>query len=318
MKYRIFILFTLLFTIFGYSGTLDIFEYISCKYDSDKEDYVSDCKTTTTNSTLDISIGDDNTLTWNQTKFKIQSSQLQGKCQDFFINRDNDTNIYIVAICLNDDKKIEYINFIQQYNYKISFELNLANNSSTDTNYYSGSGFGISNYYLITNYHVIKEMKAGIMIYKNAEAYSSATIKYADSSLDLVILKTDKPIKACKIDPSNQPISSEIYVYGYPKIQSMGISLKVTKGIISSKFGYQDDIEKYQIDAAVQPGNSGGPVIKNGKIIGITVSMLEESQNVNYAIKSVYLYAMLESTGIRNTGNDKPENCTYLIFGQDK
>lgn len=308
----------LLFTIISYSGTLDIYESISCKYNQEKNTYTDECTNggkTILNITIDTN---SNIFTWNDTEFSILNSELRDNCQVFTIKRDQDPINYLVAVCIDENQLLKYINFIQPKVYKISFNISTQDNSETDTAYYSGSGFGINNYYLITNYHVIKEMKAGIMIYKNSEMYTSATLKYADSALNLVILKTDRPINSCKIDPTNQSMSSEIYVYGYPQIQSMGISLKVTKGIISSKFGYMDNIEQYQIDAAVQPGNSGGPVIKNGKVVGITVSMLNNSQNVNYAIKSAYLFAMLTSVGINNIGNDKPEDCTYLIFGRDK
>jgi len=82
--------------------------------------------------------------------------------------------------------------------------------------------------------------------------------------------------------------------------------------------GYQDDVKTYQIDAAVQPGNSGGPLVRKDKIIGIVVSRLEgKSQNVNYAIKSNFLGSVLDVLKINNTGKAKPKECTYTIIKVD-
>ena len=108
--------------------------------------------------------------------------------------------------------------------------------------------------------------------------------------------------------------------YGYPQPDYQGLSLKATKGIISSRMGYLDDAKTYQIDAAVQPGNSGGPLSKGDKIVGVVVSRLavDGSQNVNYAIKSNFLGAILDVLKIQNTGKAKPKDCTYTIISLDK
>ena len=87
---------------------------------------------------------------------------------------------------------------------------------------------------------------------------------------------------------------------------SQGFSPKVTKGIVSGEKGMNDNPMHYQIDASIQPGNSGGPVCDgHGELVAVVVSMLSGKfflehqgtipQNVNYAIKKSYLDAFLES-----------------------
>ena len=89
-----------------------------------------------------------------------------------------------------------------------------------------------------------------------------------------------------------------------PNLQ--GFSPKVTKGVISSLRGIRDDVRTYQIDASVQPGNSGGPLADEaGNIIGVIVARLSDAyviqntgsvpQNVNYAVKKSYLMAFLNT-----------------------
>ncbi len=91
-------------------------------------------------------------------------------------------------------------------------------------------------------------------------------------------------------------LGATIFTIGFPRPSLQGFSPKVTKGVISGLNGIKDDISQYQIDAAVQPGNSGGPLAdENGNIVGVIVGKLNDSyliknhgsiaQNVNYAIK---------------------------------
>ena len=80
----------------------------------------------------------------------------------------------------------------------------------------------------------------------------------------------------------------------------MGEEIKLTNGIISSKSGFQGDVSTYQITAPIQPGNSGAPLFdKNGSLIGIVSSKHKNTDNVAYAIKSVYLKNLIESLPLK-------------------
>jgi S1-C subfamily serine protease len=75
----------------------------------------------------------------------------------------------------------------------------------------------------------------------------------------------------------------------------MGMDIKLTNGIISSKTGYDGNIAQYQISAPVQPGNSGGPLFdKNGNIIGIVQAKHTQAENAGYAIKASYIRNLIE------------------------
>jgi S1-C subfamily serine protease len=76
-----------------------------------------------------------------------------------------------------------------------------------------------------------------------------------------------------------------------------GIEPKFTDGVISSLTGVKDEPNNFQISVAIQPGNSGGPLISNqGNVVGIVASKLNAEamlrrggtspENVNYAVKS--------------------------------
>ena len=185
----------------------------------------------------------------------------------------------------------------------------------------TGSGFAINSNIIVTNEHVVNGNRALFATKEGLDTqYIELDIVYEDVALDLAILKSKTTLKSCTIDKKIYDIGDEVIAYGYPQPDYQGVSLKATKGIISSRMGINDDAKTYQIDAAVQPGNSGGPLAKGDKVIGIVVSRLavEGSQNVNYAIKSNFLAAILDVLKIQNIGKAKPKDCTYTIISLDK
>ncbi|MBK9576528.1 MAG: trypsin-like peptidase domain-containing protein [Fibrobacteres bacterium] len=294
---------------FAETATYDISSYARCLYNSKTDRYDLDCITKTDIPQLEISV-DSLVIGVNGVKYSIDSSSKS-------VNSDNQAIHYVYTKdvktkqvrCLVFNK--HYVNVGSPGEWLLSYNV-----ASNDTEYYQGSSFGINGKTLITNRHVIKDMKS--IIVKIGDDYSRAVVQYSDLELDLALLKVDSIVNSCKLEDSSQEIGSEIVAYGFPKVNVQGQSIKATKGIISSKFGYQDDVKSYQIDAAIQNGNSGGPLAFKNKVVGVVVSRLAEGQNVNYAIKSVFVTAMLKSVGIKNAGTKNPLDCTYLIFGSNK
>lgn len=75
--------------------------------------------------------------------------------------------------------------------------------------------------------------------------------------------------------------------------------VKFTNGIISSMTGFKGDELMYQITAAVQPGNCGGPMFDNdGNVTCIVCSKHAEAENANYAIKASYLFSLINSSNL--------------------
>jgi S1-C subfamily serine protease len=91
----------------------------------------------------------------------------------------------------------------------------------------------------------------------------------------------------------------------------------MTKGEISSLAGAKDDPRYFQISVPIQPGNSGGALADaSGNVIGVVTAKLSDAagyetsgaipQNVNYAIKSTYLLALVESIPEVSKGLKEP------------
>ena len=99
-------------------------------------------------------------------------------------------------------------------------------------------------------------------------------------------------------DSYEERLGATVFTMGFPKPQYQGFEPKVTKGVISANEGFKGDRHLYQIDAAIQPGNSGGPAAdENGRLVGVVVASLvgSRTQNVNYIIKKSYLLPFLDT-----------------------
>ncbi len=131
--------------------------------------------------------------------------------------------------------------------------------------------------------------------------YNAKVVSY-DRNNDLAILKIDdSDFKSLGnipygISQKTSEVGEECFVLGYPLRAAMGDEIKLTNGLISSKSGYQGDITSYQISAAAQPGNSGGPLFdKNGNLIGIVNAKLTIAESASYAVKSPYLKTLMSA-----------------------
>ena len=104
-------------------------------------------------------------------------------------------------------------------------------------------------------------------------------------------------------------LGEDVLVAGYPYGELFSDTIKVTKGIVSSHKGMGDDSGQFQMDAAVQPGNSGGPIYdENGNIVGVVISRLNKlkvakaigslPENVNFGIKASTVRQFLTSAGL--------------------
>ena len=170
-----------------------------------------------------------------------------------------------------------------------------------------GSGFFVSDRIIATNYHVIEDANKLQIVVKNdidIKTYN-ARILITDKVNDLALVSivdkefigvNDIPYSLC---PETKEVGTSVFTMGYPLSFILGDEIKITDGIISAKTGYQGEISTYQISAPIQPGNSGGALFdKNGVLIGITSATVPGAQNVNYAIKSIYLKNLIDSAPI--------------------
>lgn len=168
----------------------------------------------------------------------------------------------------------------------------------------TGTGFFLSkDGYIITNHHVIEKARTIKVLGVNDDYQHSYTarVEMSDKQNDLAILKiTDATFKPLPNVPytfkyTTSSVGEDCFVLGYPLISTMGIDIKLTNGIISSKTGFEGNVAEYQMSVPVQPGNSGGPLFdKNGYIIGVVCAKHRDAENASYAIKASYIRNLVE------------------------
>jgi S1-C subfamily serine protease len=155
----------------------------------------------------------------------------------------------------------------------------------------SGSGFVIStDGYMVTNHHVVEQAVSVSAAFAYGNTFAASLIG-SDPSTDIAILKIyGGDFKPLQFADSGllQPGQIAIAI-GNP----MGLQYTVTAGVVSatgrtlrSKNGRLiDDI--IQTDAALNPGNSGGPLVNSeGKVIGVNTAVIASAQGLCFAISS--------------------------------
>jgi serine protease Do len=145
-----------------------------------------------------------------------------------------------------------------------------------------GSGVMITPHAALTNAHVVEGNAAVTVVnHGGTVATGQVTCRYRD--LDLAVIRVREvvwpPVKLG--DPASLREGDEVVALGHP----LGLPLTVTKGIISARArAYRGNIY-IQTDAAISPGNSGGPLLdRRGEVVALTTFIAAGGHSLNFAI----------------------------------
>ena len=152
-----------------------------------------------------------------------------------------------------------------------------------------GSGFFVRPDVVMTNYHVVKELKfAEMKLYDGQETFGKIMAK--DVRLDLALIKVQSRGKPVRFYRENKlPLGSTVEVIGHPHRYEFAI----TRGVVSAVRKLRDvniksakKVMFVQIDAATSPGNSGGPVFLKDRVVSVVSwgNNLPGAENLNFTI----------------------------------
>ncbi len=206
----------------------------------------------------------------------------------------------------------------------------------------SGSGFVFktddSYAYIITNNHVVSNGDAFSATFTN-DIMVKAELVGGDQFADIAVLKVDKDkiLSTAEIGNTNDiRLGDTVFAVGAP-LDSSAYAFSVTRGILSGKDRYvevslsssiQSDwvMKVLQTDAAINSGNSGGPLVNsNGEVIGVTNMKLASSgvEGMGFAI-TIEDAVKAANNIIEGTIEEKPYlginmyNAAYAYYGYIK
>jgi len=154
----------------------------------------------------------------------------------------------------------------------------------------TGSGAIIKGGLILTNAHVVANQSfLEVQRYGQRKRYI-AKVFAVSHQVDLALLKVEEEEFFSGVKPLDfgvlPEVEQKIVVYGYPM---GGSTLSATIGVVSriEHHTYAHSGESFlavQVDAAVNPGNSGGPALSDGKIVGVVMQVITKSQNIGYLV----------------------------------
>lgn len=183
------------------------------------------------------------------------------------------------------------------------------------TPYSTGTGFYLEGYdIIVTNEHVVRDNKT-VVINGKQMVKQMADVLYVDPKYDLAFLAAPKKHQLPSISLSKKEKFQEgdtVIAVGHP----FGLKFTATQGILSSLDHVQKNITYLQHDAALNPGNSGGPLIDlSGNVIGVNTFIIRNGNNIGFSLPVKTLEnALVDFTAGMGVSGVRCNSCSNVVF----
>ncbi|MBI5647725.1 MAG: trypsin-like peptidase domain-containing protein [Ignavibacteriae bacterium] len=159
----------------------------------------------------------------------------------------------------------------------------------------SGTGFIIAGKRILTNAHVVN-FATLIQVKRAGETKRvTARLEHVSHQADLAVLAVDDTTffsGTAALEIGELPaVQQQVTIIGFP---SGGDEISYSSGIVSrievQTYSHSgESLLAVQVDAPVNPGNSGGPAVSEGKVVGMAMMSSQSLQNTNYLIPSLLI-----------------------------
>lgn len=209
--------------------------------------------------------------------------------------------IIVVAVLFASTLSVGAIGFEAETAYESVFVIYSGNSL--------GSGFAVGENCIVTNAHVIGNPHS-ITVETYGGTKHKASVLGMNEQLDIaVLIVKDAQFPYLDIaDLSTMKTGDDIYAIGAPH----GMAYTLTKGGISAKERTVGNQTYIQIDAAINEGNSGGPLLNDaGQVLGMNTLKMSDSEGIGLAIPVSRICDYLKSLGIElNTNGNVVDSVT--------
>jgi S1-C subfamily serine protease len=164
----------------------------------------------------------------------------------------------------------------------------------------AGSGVVIEGKRILTNAHVVLHASQVFVQMRKGGDQLNAKVVGIGPGIDLAVLELAdaeklQNVPAVPLADELPELKSRVTVYGYP---TGGDNLSITDGIVSriefAGYNFSAGGVRVQVDAALNAGNSGGPAVDDGRIVGLVFSKIAEAENIGYLIPPEEIRAFLD------------------------
>lgn len=209
--------------------------------------------------------------------------------------------IIVVAVLFASTLSVGAIGFEAEKAYESVFVIYSGNSL--------GSGFAVGENCIVTNAHVIDNPRSITVETYGGTKYKASVLGMNEQQDIAVLIVKDATFPYLDIaDLSTMKTGDDIYAIGAPK----GMAYTLTKGGVSAKERMIGNQSYIQIDAAINEGNSGGPLLNDaGQVLGMNTLKMSDSEGIGLAIPISRVCEYLKSLGIElNTNGNVVDSVT--------
>ncbi len=176
----------------------------------------------------------------------------------------------------------------------------------------TGTGFVVSqDGYLVTCAHVVQDA-ARVKVVLGKREWEGKVVA-VDQVQDLAIVHVvahDLPTLLLS-DASDVELAEPVRVIGFPLSSMLGKGIKITSGTVAGRTEEEEGgARSFQVDALVNPGNSGGPIVdERGQVVGAASALLSgiRISEVGFGVPAEQVRRLLKRAKISPTGIAKPK-----------
>jgi S1-C subfamily serine protease len=165
---------------------------------------------------------------------------------------------------------------------------------------FTGSGVVIEGRRILTNAHMVSyASRVLVQSPRSGDRFPASVVARAEG-IDLALLELEDGAffdahPPAPLTEALPQVGDTVQAYGYPV---GGDELSITRGIVSrieyTSYYYEAYGLRIQVDAALNPGNSGGPAVVDGGVIGLVFSVIRGANNIGYLIPTEEIQAFLD------------------------